>query len=179
MYSSASSIGRDALVGEFSPAGRLPVTFYKSDDDLPDFENYDMQGRTYRYFEGRPLFVFGHGLTYTHFDYSELSVSKTSDGLTATLNVTNTGSLTSDEVVQLYASRETPEGGDPIRWLIGFQRVRNLTPDETRVVEISSPERWLALWSDAERRRIIAPGKLTISAGPSSDVASQRADIDL
>jgi beta-glucosidase len=169
----------DALVGAFSPAGRLPVTFYRSDADLPAFEDYAMQGRTYRYFDGKPLFAFGHGLTYTRFEYSGLSVARSADGLAATLTVTNTGCVTSDEVVQLYASRAEPGAGDPIRWLVGFQRVRELVPGESREVEIDCPKRWLALWSDAEAKRSVAPGALTIAAGPASDDLLLRADVGL
>ena len=158
-----------ALFGEFSPAGRLPVTFYRSDADLPDFEDYAMRGRTYRYFEGDPLFAFGHGLTYTTFEYAALNVTKAENGLTAGLAVTNSGNVTSDEVVQIYASREEPGEGDPIRWLVGFQRIRNVAPGESRAVTIHLPSRWLALWSDAANARVVAPGELIISAGPASD----------
>lgn len=159
----------DALLGRFSPAGRLPLTFYRSDADLPAFDDYAMKGRTYRYFEGQPLFAFGHGLTYTTFAYSGLSVRRAGDGLVATLRVTNTGKVTSDEVVQLYASRTQRGAGDPIQWLVGFQRLYDLAPGETRIVEMAVPERWLALWSDEQNKRVVAPGEVTVSAGPASD----------
>ncbi len=159
----------DALFGEFSPAGRLPVTFYRRDADLPAFEDYTMKGRTYRYFEGKPLFAFGHGLTYTAFAYSGLDVRQEGDGLVATLTVTNTGKVASDEVVQLYASREDRAAGDPFRWLVGFQRIYDLAPGETRVVGIAVPKRWLALWNDQQKKRVVAPGELCLAAGPASD----------
>ncbi len=159
----------DALCGEFSPTGRLPVTFYCSDKDLPDFEDYAMKGRTYRYFEGKPLFAFGHGLTYTTFDYTDLAVTPADDGLVATISVTNTGSTQSDDVIQVYASREDRRPDDPVRWLVGFQRLRDLQPGETREVELAIPNRWLALWSDEANKRVVEPGSLTISAGPASD----------
>lgn len=159
----------DALFGEFSPSGKLPVTFYRSDDDLPDFEEYAMKGRTYRYFEGEPLFAFGHGLTYTTFAYADLVVKKAEGGLLARLAVTNTGGMTSDEVVQVYASRETTADGDPFQWLVGFERVSGVTPGETRVVELQLPERWLALWNDEANARVVASGPVTISAGSASD----------
>lgn len=159
----------DALFGEFSPAGRLPVTFYASEDDLPEFDDYAMQGRTYRYFEGKPLYAFGHGLTYTTFDYSDLKVEKNDDGLVASLKVENAGSFRSDEVVQIYASRKDRRANDPIQWLVGFQRLFDLDPGATVEVEIAIPERWLALWNGDARKRVVEPGELTIAAGPASD----------
>lgn len=92
----------DVLFGNYSPAGRLPVTFYRSTDDLPDFENYEMRGRTYRYFEGEPLYPFGHGLSYTRFEYSDFDIARQVDGsLVATVTVSNVGERDSDEVAQL------------------------------------------------------------------------------
>jgi beta-glucosidase len=167
----------DALFGVFSPAGRMPMTSYGSDKDLPPFEDYAMKGRTYRYFEGNPLFAFGHGLTYTSFDYKNLDVCKSEDGLKATLSVTNTGKVVSDDVVQVYASREVPGKGDPIRWLVGFERLRGIKPGETRNVELTLPRRWLALWSDASMTRVIAPGKMLLHAGPSSGNLPLCADV--
>jgi beta-glucosidase len=168
------------LFGEFSPAGRLPVTFYRGDADLPDFEDYAMKGRTYRYFEGKPLYAFGHGLTYAEFDYRDLKVERSDEGLEASLSVTNTGTVTSDEVVQLYASRPDGHADDPLKWLVGFERVRDIKPAETREVAITIPERWLALWDDEADARTVAPGKLKIDAGPSSDrpVLSTTVDIE-
>jgi len=159
----------DAVLGRFSPAGRLPVTFYRSDADLPAFTDYAMQGRTYRYFEGQPLFAFGHGLTYTKFQYSDLTVRRTAGGLVVALRLENTGQRESDEVVQVYARRPQRGAGDPRRWLVGFQRVPALKPGEQRAVEIAIADRWLALWSDAARRRVVAPGQLILAAGPASD----------
>ena len=90
----------DVLFGDYNPGGKLPVTFYKSVNDLPPFESYDMKGRTYRFFEGKPLYPFGYGLSYTTFDYNEMRV----DGKDVTVVVKNTGKVDGDEVVQLYAS---------------------------------------------------------------------------
>jgi beta-glucosidase len=168
----------DAMLGEFSPAGRLPVTFYRSDADLPAFEDYAMTGRTYRYFEGAPLFAFGHGLTYTTFQYRELSVTRVKGGWLARVQLENTGKRVSDEVVQIYASRVNPAGGYPIRWLAGYQRAKALAPGETRTVEIEVRDRWLALWSAKQRKRVVEPGQLTLSTGPASDNLSLRQTIE-
>ena len=159
----------DALLGVFSPAGRLPVTFYAGDADLPPFTDYAMQGRTYRYFEGRALYAFGHGLTYTTFAYRDLAVRPQTEGLTASLTVENTGGCASDEVVQLYAARAEPRPGEPARWLVGFERLREVQPGERRAVEIAVPERWLALWDETARQRVVPDGEIVIAAGPASD----------
>jgi beta-glucosidase len=159
----------DALLGDVNPAGRLPVTFYKSDNDLPAFEDYAMTGRTYRFFEGAPLYAFGHGLTYTTFDYANLTVARADDGLSVSLTVTNTGARESDEVVQIYASRKQPGTGDPNRWLVGFTRVRAIAPGEQRNVTVHLSNRWLALWSDDQQARVVAPGELQIAVGGASD----------
>ncbi len=159
----------DALLGVFSPAGRLPVTFYAGDSDLPPFTDYAMRGRTYRYFEGRPLYAFGHGLTYTSFAYCELAVRPHAEGLVATLTVENTGDCASDEVVQIYASRTDVRAGDPVRWLVGFERLRDVQPGEARTVTIVVPERWLALWDESARQRVVPKDGIAIAAGPASD----------
>jgi len=152
----------DAILGDFSPAGRLPVTFYASDADLPDFEDYSMKGRTYRYFAGKPLFAFGHGLTYTEFSYASLEVSgskgEPEGGLVASVEIENAGARASDEVVQIYAARNDRRDGDPIRWLAGYRRVPDMEPGEKRTVAI-----------DDQKKRVVDPGEYVISAGPSSD----------
>jgi beta-glucosidase len=114
----------DVLFGDYNPAGRLPVTFYKSADQLPPFTDYSMKGRTYRYFEGEPLWPFGFGLSYTAFTYRNLTVNNSK----ASAEVTNTGKLPGDEVVQLYAGKD----------LAGFERI-HLKPGETKRVEFAVP----------------------------------------
>jgi beta-glucosidase len=120
----------DVLFGDYNPAGRLPVTFYKSADQLPAFTDYNMKGRTYRYFTGVPLFPFGYGLSYTTFAYRNLKLEKQSQAsgeVKVTVDVQNTGKVAGDEVVQLYVTR-------PARSLEGFNRV-SLAPGETRKVQ--------------------------------------------
>jgi beta-glucosidase len=126
----------DVLFGDANPGGRLPVTFYKSADQLPPFDDYNMKGRTYRYFEGEPLYPFGYGLSYTTFRYGKLNVPpevKNGAGMKVSVEVENSGKRAGDEVVELYVKRE-------VRSLQGFQRV-SLKPGEKRLVEFSlSPQ---------------------------------------
>lgn len=126
----------ETLAGDNDPSGRLPVTFYNSVDQLPSFENYSMAGRTYRYFSGQPLYGFGYGLSYTTFAYNHLKLSqatlKAAESLTVEADVTNTGKRSGDEVVELYL-RGLQAGGEPLRSLRAFQRVR-LQPGETHHV---------------------------------------------
>src|SRR5690606_32429955 len=114
----------DVLFGAVSPAGRLPVTFYEADEKLPPFDDYSMRGRTYRYFEGKPLYPFGHGLSYTSFDYSGLSLDRSTAGAADTVRVAvrvrNTGKREGDEVVQLYARALEPRRVRPLKELRGF-----------------------------------------------------------
>jgi beta-glucosidase len=122
------------IAGDDNPAGRLPVTFYASLDQLPPFEDYSMAKRTYRYFTGQPLYGFGYGLSYTTFAYSHVKLSsaevKAGDPLTVEADVTNTGKREGDEVVELYLSGPQAEGA-PLRELRSFERVK-LQAGETR-----------------------------------------------
>jgi len=125
----------ETLAGENNPAGRLPVTFYRSVDQLPPFDNYSMDGRTYRYFRGEPLYPFGHGLSYSTFHYSDLQARRDSGKLRISVRVTNTSQRDGDEVVQLYVSR--PGALDAaIRDLRGFQRI-HLSAGESRNVQFA------------------------------------------
>jgi beta-glucosidase len=110
------------LAGLNNPAGRLPVTFYASTDQLPPFSDYAMKGRTYRYFEGKPLYPFGFGLSYSTFAYSGLVARRTASGALVRVTVANTSARDGDEVVQLYVAGG-PEPRAPLRSLRGFTRV--------------------------------------------------------
>jgi beta-glucosidase len=122
----------ETLAGANNPAGRLPVTFYRGVDQLPPFTDYAMKGRTYRYFEGEPLYPFGFGLSYSSFAYSGLGAKRTPAGAEIRATVTNTSARDGDEVVQLYFAGG-PEEGAPIRSLRGFQRI-HLRGGESREV---------------------------------------------
>ena len=156
----------DVLFGDVSPAGRLPVTFYRSLDQVPPFDDYAMKGRTYRYFAGAPLYPFGHGLSYSTFAYSKLAVPKTAAvgaPVAASVEVRNTGTMTADEVVQLYVTDVEAAGPVPLRALKGFQRV-SLKPGEKRVVRFTLDERAFSLVGN-DGRRIVEPGRFTIAVG--------------
>ncbi len=151
------SVVAGALAGDFSPAGRLPVTFYKSVEQLPAFEDYSMANRTYRYFKGEPLYPFGYGLSYTEFAYSKPSVDNhfvAFDGsLTISSDVTNKGIMASDEVVQLYLTHEGVAGA-ALRELRGFQRV-HLRPGQTKTVTFKLGDRDLSVVDTEGTRRIV------------------------
>jgi len=167
----------DVLFGDYNPAGRLPVTFYQSVDQIPPFSDYDMDGRTYRYFDGDPLFPFGHGLSYTTFSYSELELPKSvQSGADVPLSVTveNTGSITGEEVVQLYLTDLDASAPVPIRSLAGIQRVF-LQPGEQKRISFTISARQLSL-IDAQNQRAVEPGLFEISLGGKQPGFSGTAD---
>ena len=155
----------DVLFGDYNPAGRLPVTFYKSVDQLPPFTDYSMQGRTYRYFKGEPLYPFGYGLSYTTFAYSNLRVKSVKVGEPAkvVVDVTNAGEREGDEVVQLYLTDVAASAPVPIRTLVGFERI-SLQPREKRTVTFAITPRQMSL-IDNNDKRVIEPGEFLISTG--------------
>jgi len=156
----------DILFGDYNPAGRLPVTYYKSIDQIPAFENYDMAGKTYRFFTQEPLYPFGYGLSYSTFKYSNLSVPENAvagETVTVKVSVTNTGKVAGDEVVELYLKDEKASTPRPIRQLEGFTRV-SLKPGESKVVEIKLEPRKFSMINNKEKR-VIEPGYFTISVG--------------
>jgi beta-glucosidase len=159
----------EALAGDFSPAGRLPVTFYKSVEQLPAFENYAMVGRTYRYFAGEALYPFGYGLGYSEFKYSNARVdhaSFTGDGAeTLSVDVTNAGAMAADEVVEIYLSHQGIAGA-PLRELKGFRRV-HLARGEKKTVSFALSDRDVSV-VDSEGTRRLVPGdvRVWIGGGP-------------
>ncbi len=149
----------DILFGDYNPAGRLPVTFYRSVNDLPPFEEYAMEGRTYRYFAGEPLYPFGYGLSYTRFAYSALRVAEHTTPVTVSVEVKNVGERPGDEVVQCYLS--VPHGP---RWsLAGFRRL-HLQPGESARVDFELTPQELS-YVDEEGRRVIEPGTYGVWVG--------------
>ena len=136
---SAGTAIADVLFGDYNPAGRLPVTFYRSDSDLPDFNNYSMENRTYRYFKGDPLYGFGFGLSYTSFHYDQLKLPASvavGKNITVSARVTNSGKLEGEEVVQLYVSNENKAIKAPLKALKGFKRI-SLKAGETKMVQFT------------------------------------------
>lgn len=162
----------DVLFGDVSPAGRLPVTFYKADEKLPAFDDYAMKGRTYRYFEGEPLYPFGHGLSYTRFGYSGLTLDRTkagpADRVQATVRLKNTGQRAGDEVVQLYLKPLDPKRERARQELRGFQRI-HLKPGEERAVTFSfTPADDLRTYDPQRKAYAVDPGMYEVRIGASS-----------
>ena len=156
----------DVLFGDYNPGGRLPVTFYRSVDQLPPFREYAMEGRTYRYFSGDPLFPFGHGLSYTTFRYSDLRIpEKVESGESVVLDVRvrNAGEMAGEEVVQLYVTDLEASAPVPVRSLQGFQRV-HLDPGEEKTVSFTLHPRQLSL-IDGEWQRVLEPGAFQVTLG--------------
>lgn len=167
----------DVLFGDYNPGGRLPVTVYRSLDDLPGFHDYDMTNRTYRYFTGEPLYPFGYGLSYTDFAYRNLRLSRETlaDGqaLAVTVDVQNVGQRSGDEVAQLYLRHLNASIPAPRHSLQGFQRLA-LQPGETRRVTFTLESRQFSLVS-AAGERVLEPGEVQIFVGggqPSDETPS-------
>ncbi len=152
----------DVLFGDYNPSGKLPLTFYRSTDELPDFLDYRMQNRTYRYFRGKPLFPFGYGLSYTTFEvgkpeyiYNKVRVS-----------ITNTGQRDGDEVLQVYLRRPADKNG-PLKTLRAYQRV-SLKAGETKHVELPFPRERFECWDEATNTMRVLPGRYQLLVGTSS-----------
>jgi len=160
----------DVLFGDYNPAGRLPVTFYRSMEDLPPFEDYRMEGRTYRYFRGEPLFPFGHGLSYTTFELDNLRIDQAEVGVggkvAISVDVANTGDRAGDEVVQLYVRQRGTTVPRPIKELKGFKRI-TLQPGERGTVIFTLYTNQLGL-VDEEMAFVIQPGAVEVMVGNSS-----------
>ena len=168
----------DVLFGDYNPGGRLPVTFYRSVDDLPSFGDYNMAGHTYRFFGGPPLYAFGHGLSYTTFAYDSLRVSADSlsstDTIVVRMNLTNTGRRAGDEVVQLYVQYLGDVPHRPRQDLRDYRRV-SLQPGETRMIELSVPVSRLAYWNTETHGWTVNSERLRLEVGASSaDIRLER-----
>ena len=162
----------DIILGNVNPSGKLPITFYKSTDDLPPFDDYNMQGRTYRFFRGEPLYPFGYGLSYTDFSIGGLNVEKTTlkpdETITLTVNVENTGDYDGDEVVQIYVRDEDVSETSPIKSLVAFKRVP-VKKGETVKVQFSIPVEQLRRWDLKKKQYRVYKGRYMLEAGNSSD----------
>ena len=152
----------DVLFGDFNPQGKLPVTFYRDDSQLPDFEDYRMEGRTYRYMRTTPLYPFGHGLSYTTYSYGKPAYA---DGRVS-VEVSNTGAMAGTEVVQVYIRRPDDKSG-PEKTLRGYATV-SLEPGESRIVNIDMPRESFEVWDTENSRMDVLPGKYELMVGPSS-----------
>ncbi|MGB8645552.1 MAG: glycoside hydrolase family 3 C-terminal domain-containing protein [Anaerolineae bacterium] len=158
----------EVLFGDYNPAGRLPVTFYQSVDQLPPFEDYRMAGRTYRYMTDKPLYPFGHGLSYTTFEYSSLDISPariSAEGeVRVTVDIRNIGDRAGEEVVQLYVRYPESRVPRPIVGLKGFQRL-SLAPGEMQHIMLTLAAKQLAFWDNGF---VVEPGRVQVLVGASS-----------
>ena len=154
----------DVLFGQYNPSGKLPLTFYRSTDQLPDFEDYRMQGRTYRYFTGEPLFPFGYGLSYTTFRFGRPHIDTLHRIIS--VDVTNTGNSDGEEVVQVYMRRLNDQQG-PQKTLRAYQRI-NLKAGETAAVEIPFEYRTFENWDEQSNTMRVVPGRYELMVGNSS-----------
>ncbi len=162
----------NVLFGDYNPGGRLPVTFYRSVSDLPAFDDYDMAGRTYRFFQGTPLYPFGYGLSYATFRYSGLQTSAqtlaANGSISVRVNVSNTGKRAGDEVVQLYVEHVNSSVSRPRRELKGYRRI-TLQPGQTRTVEFPLAASALAYWNTSTHAWAVENDRVRIRVGASSE----------
>lgn len=162
----------DVLFGEVNPAGRLPITFYRSTSDLPGFEDYAMSNRTYRYFSGKPLFAFGHGLSYTKFSYRKASLSQpayaTNRVIKLSFTLKNVGSRDGDEVAQIYFRHVHSAVAQPRLALCAFQRV-HLKQDQSTEMTVSIPVERFRYWDVTHKHYTVEPGKYELLVGGASD----------
>jgi beta-glucosidase len=164
----------DVLFGDYNPAGRLPVTFYRSVEDLPPFEEYRMEGRTYRYYAGEVLYPFGYGLSYSDFSYDNLILDRdeiaAGESVMVSVDVTNTGDRDGEEVVQLYVREPESMVTRPLRELKGFARVPVKAGQTVAVTMVLEAEE-LTTYQEASGSYVIEPGRIELLVGPSSDEA--------
>ena len=160
----------EVLFGDYNPAGRLPVTFYKNVDQLPDFEDYNMTGRTYRYFQGEPLFPFGHGLSYTTFTYGDVQLpasAKDDETIKICVPVTNIGKMDGDETVQVYIKKQSDTEG-PIKALRAFKRV-HIPAGQTIQVELELTPKQLEWWDAETNTMRTQAGNFDVMVGGNSE----------
>jgi beta-glucosidase len=172
----------DVLFGDYNPAGRLPVTFYKSVDDLPAFDDYKMAGRTYRFFSKAPLYPFGHGLSYTSFSYSNIRLSNgraaSKDTVLVSVDVSNGGGRAGDEVIQLYVQHLGSAVPRPIKDLRGYARV-HLEPGQRRTVTLPVAVASLAYWNESTHAWTVEREEVRFLVGASSADIRQQATLSV
>jgi beta-glucosidase len=162
----------DVLFGDVNPAGRLPVTFYKADEKLPAFDDYSMENRTYRYFTGEALYPFGHGLSYTRFNYSGLKLDQTlitsGESLNVQLKLKNSGKFAGDEVVQVYIKPLEPQRNRALKELRAVQRF-HLKKGESRDLYFTlQPDRDMLVYDENKKAYVVDPGRYEVQVGASS-----------
>ncbi len=172
----------EVLFGDTNPSGRLPVTFYQATSDLPAFTNYSMVNRTYRYFTGKPLYAFGHGLSYTRFEYSRPSLSsksvKAGDTMTVTFNVSNTGKHDGDEVAQVYFAHLKSAVPQPVKALCAFQRV-HVPAGKSVKVSLEIPAQRLRYWDTTSQGYTVEAGNYRLMIGGASDDIRRNVDFSV
>ena len=158
----------EVLFGDYNPGGRLPLTYYNSLDELPAFDDYSVKNRTYQYFEGKPLYEFGYGLSYTNFKYKKKSITQSNNTVDITFNLSNVGKYDGDEVAQVYV--RYPETGTymPLKQLKGFSRV-HLKKGKSADVTISVPKKELRYWDEKTRQFVTPAGEYVFQVGGSSE----------
>ena len=168
----------EVLFGDYNPGGRLPLTYYNSLDELPSFDNYSVQNRTYQYFKGKPLYEFGYGLSYTKFNYKKKNVSIANDTIDITFKVSNADKYDGDEVAQVYV--QYPETGTymPLKQLRGFSRV-HIKKGKSADVTISVPKKELRYWDEKTRQFVTPEGKYVFLIGSSSEDIKLQETIEL
>lgn len=161
----------EVLFGDYNPGGKLPLTYYHSLNELPAFDDYDIRkGRTYQFFEGKPLYAFGHGLSYTNFSYKKLNIDAATDSVRVSFTLKNTGKYAGDEVAQLYVKYE---GGDsalkmPLKQLKGFERI-HLKKGESKQVTLTVPKAELRFWDEEKGQFYTPAGEYLFMVGAASD----------
>ncbi len=169
------------IFGKYNPAGRLPVTFYRSTKDLPPFDDYSMKNRTYRYFRGRPLYAFGYGMSYSKFEYKEAVLKKNvveSDGIVKLdVKVENVGGMDGEEVLQVYVRTPGKDAlSKPVKTLCAFKRVL-IPAGRTKTVSFEIPVKRFRLWSDKKGDYVVAKGQYTLEIGAASNDIRKQARV--
>jgi beta-glucosidase len=162
----------DVIFGDYNPGGHLTTTWPASLDQLPPFDSYDIRkGHTYQYFKGQPLYAFGHGLSYSTFEYSNLRVSAPTlarnGAVSISVTIKNTSTRSGDEVAQLYVEHLGSKVPRPRKALKGFQRV-SLKPGESRTIQLPLKAEALAFWDEGAHAWTVEPGTVKLSIGSSS-----------
>jgi beta-glucosidase len=159
----------EVLFGDYNPAGRLPLTYYNSLDELPPFDDYDIhKGRTYQYFTGTPLYPFGYGLSYTSFEYKNLHIMGEEDLIKVSFKIKNTGNRDGEEVAQLYVKLPDLDIPTPVKQLKGFQRV-SISKGKTANVELIVQKEHLRYWDEKTSKFVVPSGEYLFMIGASSN----------